>query len=160
MISPKILVAIARRWQKLAAIGRRRISMSKPNCEPCNKSTPSKGHFTVSTTDGRRFAIHLAYHNSPIVQELFKLSEDEYGLPSDGPITIPCEAAFMQLQFDGESTLTWAVTINPSARRDVVNQICKQTWNAAMQTEPSRAIIHAARVTQTVAAITLENSNK
>ncbi|KAL5984127.1 hypothetical protein ACLOJK_018235 [Asimina triloba] len=96
MISPKRLAVISRRWQKLAAIGRRRISMSKPNVEPCKKSTPSKGHFIVYTTDGRRFAIPLVYHNSPIVQELFKLSEDEYGLPSDGPITIPCEAAFMQ----------------------------------------------------------------
>ncbi|KAL5984128.1 hypothetical protein ACLOJK_018230 [Asimina triloba] len=60
------------------------------------KSTPSKGHFIVYTTDGRRFAIPLGYHNSPIFQELFKLSEDEYGLPSDGPITIPCNGAFMQ----------------------------------------------------------------
>ncbi|KAL5984125.1 hypothetical protein ACLOJK_018227 [Asimina triloba] len=96
MISPKRLAAIARRWQKLAAIGRRRISTSKPNVEPCKKSTPNKGHFIVYSTDGRRFAIPLAYHNSSIFQELFKWSEDEYGLPSDGPVTIPCEAAFMK----------------------------------------------------------------
>ncbi|KAL5984130.1 hypothetical protein ACLOJK_018232 [Asimina triloba] len=96
MISPKRLAAIARRWQKLAAIGRRRISMSKANAEPWKKSTPSKGHFIVYTTDGRRFTIPLAYHNSPIFQALFRLSEDEYGLPSNGPITIPCDAAFME----------------------------------------------------------------
>ncbi|KAL5984135.1 hypothetical protein ACLOJK_018237 [Asimina triloba] len=70
--------------------------MSKPNVQPRKKSTPNKGHFIVYTTDGRRFAIPLAYHNSPIFQELFKLSEDEYGLPSDGPITIPCNGASMQ----------------------------------------------------------------
>ncbi|KAL6000431.1 hypothetical protein ACLOJK_024127 [Asimina triloba] len=96
MISPKRLAAIARRWKKLAAKGRRRISMSKPNVEPCKKSTTSKGHFIVYTRGGRRFAIPLAYHNNPIFQELFKFSEDVYGLASDGPITIPCDATFMQ----------------------------------------------------------------
>ncbi|KAL6000430.1 hypothetical protein ACLOJK_024126 [Asimina triloba] len=96
LISPKRLAAIARRWQKLASLGRRRISMSKANVEPCKKSTPSKGHFVVYTGDGRRCAIPLAYHNSLIFQELFELSEDEYGLPCNGPITIPCDAAFMQ----------------------------------------------------------------
>ncbi|KAL5984131.1 hypothetical protein ACLOJK_018233 [Asimina triloba] len=96
MVSPKRFLTIARRWQKLAAIGRRRIPMPKANAAPCKKSTPSKGHFIVYTTDGRRFTIPLAYHNSPIFQEFFKLSEDEYGLPSNGPITIPCDAAFMK----------------------------------------------------------------
>ncbi|KAL5984118.1 hypothetical protein ACLOJK_018220 [Asimina triloba] len=89
MINPKRLAVIVRRQQKLATIGRRRISMSKANIEPYKKSTPSKGQFIVYTTDGRCFAIPLAYHNNPIFQELFKLSDD-------GPITIPCEAAFMK----------------------------------------------------------------
>ncbi|KAL6000429.1 hypothetical protein ACLOJK_024125 [Asimina triloba] len=96
MVSPKRLLNITMRWQKLAAIGRRRrprrrISMSKENVEPCKKSTPSKG--IVYTRDGRQFVVPLAYHNSLIFQELFKWSKDEYGLPSDG--TIPSNAAFM-----------------------------------------------------------------
>ncbi|XP_058100070.1 auxin-responsive protein SAUR67-like [Magnolia sinica] len=99
MINPKRLVAIARKWQKLAAIGKKRISMSRSDFtadwEACNKSTPNKGHFIIYTADGRRFAIPLVYHNSPIFQELFKMSEEEYGLPCNGPIKMPFHAVFM-----------------------------------------------------------------
>lgn len=55
--------------------------------------------------------------------------------------------------------LTCAATASPSARREIVNQICKQIWNAAMQVGPCRAAIDAANVTQHVTAITLA-SNK
>ncbi|XP_058099810.1 auxin-responsive protein SAUR62-like [Magnolia sinica] len=99
MINPKRLVALVRKWQKLAVIGRRRISMSRTDVtadsEACKKSKPNKGHFIIYTADGRRFAVPLAYHNSPIFQELFKMSEDKYGLPGNGPIKIPCHAVFM-----------------------------------------------------------------
>ena len=59
-----------------------------------------------------------------------------------------------------KSFLTCPATANPSARSDVVNQTCKQTWNAAMGVGPKRAAIDAARVTQNVAAMTLINSRK
>ncbi|KAL5984138.1 hypothetical protein ACLOJK_018240, partial [Asimina triloba] len=87
MVNPMRLAEMARKWQKLAAIGRRRITMPRTDVEAAGKqSAPSKGHFIIYTTDGRRFAVSLAYHNSPIFQELFRLSEDEFGLPSNGPI--------------------------------------------------------------------------
>ncbi|GMN38257.1 hypothetical protein TIFTF001_007497 [Ficus carica] len=38
----------------------------------------------------------LAYLKHNILRELFRLSEEEYGLSSDGPITLPCNAAFME----------------------------------------------------------------
>ena len=55
---------------------------------------------------------------------------------------------------------TWPATASPSARRDVASQICKQTWNAAMDVEPWRAASDAARVTQNVTATTLINNRK
>ncbi|KAL5984137.1 hypothetical protein ACLOJK_018239 [Asimina triloba] len=94
MVNPKRLAAMARKCQKLASIGRRRIT--RTDVEAAGKqSTPSMEHFTIYNTDGRRFAVPLAYHNSPIFQELFRMSEDEFGLPRNGPIMLPCDAVFM-----------------------------------------------------------------
>ncbi|XP_020254780.1 auxin-responsive protein SAUR68-like [Asparagus officinalis] len=56
----------------------------------------NKGHFIVYTSDAKRFMIPLSYLESSIFVELFKMSEDEFGLPSDGPITLPCDAVFME----------------------------------------------------------------
>lgn len=100
MISSQRLLKMARKWQKLAVIGRRRISISR-NCgsiesETCTKSVADKGHLFVYTVDGRRFMVPLGYLNSLFFIELFKLSEDQYGLACDGPITLPCDAVFME----------------------------------------------------------------
>ncbi|XP_058080631.1 auxin-responsive protein SAUR64-like [Magnolia sinica] len=101
MINPKRLVELARKWQKLAAIGRRRISISrtlsstKLDGRHC-KAVADKRHFVVYTTDGMRFVVPLAHLNSPVFKELFKMSEDEFGLPCSGPITLPCDAVFME----------------------------------------------------------------
>ncbi|KAL5984136.1 hypothetical protein ACLOJK_018238 [Asimina triloba] len=96
MVNPKRHAAMARKWQKLAAIGRKRITMPRTDVEAAGQqSEPSKGHFIIYTIDGRCFAVPLAYHNSPIFQELFRMSEDEFVLPSNGPIMMPCDAVFM-----------------------------------------------------------------
>lgn len=58
----------------------------------------------------------------------------------------------------GRSYITWPATANPSARRDVVNQTCKQTWNAAISVGPNLAANDAANVTQNVTAMTLINN--
>lgn len=55
---------------------------------------------------------------------------------------------------------TCPATAKPSARRDEVNQTCKQIWKAAIGIEPSVAALEAARVTHIVTAITLVNSQK
>ncbi|KAL5983615.1 hypothetical protein ACLOJK_017703 [Asimina triloba] len=85
--------------KKLAATGRKRISMPRPRAgvdgDACKNSASSKGHFIIYTTDGRRSAVPLAYHNTPIFQQLFRMSEDEFGLPRDGPITMLFDAIFM-----------------------------------------------------------------
>ncbi|KAA3482241.1 Auxin-responsive protein SAUR36 [Gossypium australe] len=85
MVSTKILIMMARKWQKLAAIGRRRIT----------SSLVDKGHFVIYTIDQKRFVIPLAYLRNTIFVELLKMSEEEFGLPSDGPITLPCDSVAM-----------------------------------------------------------------
>ncbi|KAG4209556.1 hypothetical protein ERO13_A03G207901v2 [Gossypium hirsutum] len=77
--------SLARKWQKLAVIGRRRIT----------SSLVDKGHFVIYTIDQKRFVIPLAYLRNTIFVELLKMSEEEFGLPSDGPITLPCDSVAM-----------------------------------------------------------------
>ncbi|XP_017187798.2 auxin-responsive protein SAUR67-like [Malus domestica] len=64
------------------------------------KSTTSnivseKGNFVVYTIDKRRFVLPLSYLSNHIFQELFKISEEEFGLSSSEPITLPCDSIFM-----------------------------------------------------------------
>ena len=97
MINPKM----AREWQKVAAIRRKRISLPRTHQDLdagyCSTSSVAdKGHFVVYTADQRRFMIPIVYLNSEIFRELFEMSEEEFGLPSDGPITLPCDSFFME----------------------------------------------------------------
>lgn len=55
-----------------------------------------KGHFVAYTVDHIRFMMPLSYLHNWILQELFRMSEEEFGLPSEGPIILPCDAAFME----------------------------------------------------------------
>ncbi|XP_052194283.1 auxin-responsive protein SAUR68-like [Diospyros lotus] len=100
MISTKKLIKMARKWQRVAAIRRRRISIPRAEGDVtsgCSSSSVAdRGHFVVYTTDQRRFAFPIAYLNHEIIRGLLELSEEEFGLPSDGPITLPCDAAFME----------------------------------------------------------------
>ncbi|MCD9559575.1 hypothetical protein HAX54_017625 [Datura stramonium] len=54
-------------------------------------SIVEKGHFVVYTTDQARFSIPLAYLLNEIIRQLLNMSEEEFGLPSGGPITLPCD---------------------------------------------------------------------
>ncbi|KAJ6739315.1 AUXIN-RESPONSIVE FAMILY PROTEIN [Salix koriyanagi] len=101
MITAKKLIKLARKWQKLAAIRRRRLTLpqtiSSLDSDDCGSSTAAeKGHFVVYTTDKKRFVLPLNYLNNEILRELFNLAEEEFGLTSDGPITLPCDATFME----------------------------------------------------------------
>ncbi|XVE48771.1 hypothetical protein DITRI_Ditri01bG0029200 [Diplodiscus trichospermus] len=101
MISTKILIRIARKWQKMAAIGRKRIASSRINQKMAGanraheSSVVDKGHFVIYTTDEKRFVIPLSYLGNTIFVELLKMSEEEFGLPSDGPIKLPCDSVVM-----------------------------------------------------------------
>ncbi|KAM3201150.1 hypothetical protein P3L10_033513 [Capsicum annuum] len=100
MISTKKLIKMARRWQKFAAMQRKRISFPRngSDAESCSTSSSAiveKGHFVVYTIDQARFVIPLAYLENEIIRELLNISEEEFGLPSGGPITLPCDSTFM-----------------------------------------------------------------
>ena len=88
MISTNKLIKMARKWRKLAAASKKRISWPR--------SVANEGHFVVYTTDGRRFMIPLAYLKSEVFIELFRIAEEEYGVTSSGPITLPCDSKFME----------------------------------------------------------------
>ncbi|KNA14559.1 hypothetical protein SOVF_106430 [Spinacia oleracea] len=88
MISTKKLIKMAKKWQRLAVASRRRISWSR--------SVADKGHFVVYTSDKTRFMIPLAYLDSEIFRELFRIAEEEFGVSRLGPIMLPCDSNFME----------------------------------------------------------------
>ncbi|XP_038693718.1 auxin-responsive protein SAUR68-like [Tripterygium wilfordii] len=68
---------MAKMWQNLALIGKKRISTTRTNAV----SAANRGHFVIYPNDQRRFAMPL----------LLKMSEDEDGISGDGPsVSIHC----------------------------------------------------------------------
>ncbi|KAK4369755.1 hypothetical protein RND71_009230 [Anisodus tanguticus] len=100
LLSAKKLIKMARRWQKFAAKQRKRISFPKNgrDADSCNTSSSfivEKGHFVVYTADQARFVIPLAYLENEVIRQLLNMSEEKFGMPSGGPITLPCDSTFM-----------------------------------------------------------------
>ncbi|KAF2559361.1 hypothetical protein F2Q68_00014673, partial [Brassica cretica] len=69
-----------------------------------------------------QFAFPLSYLSNSIFQELFKISEEEFGLPSGGPITLPFDSVFLEyliklieLRMDGDTERAMLMSIS-SAR--------------------------------------------
>ncbi|TMW95979.1 hypothetical protein EJD97_008107, partial [Solanum chilense] len=88
------------KWQKFAAMQRKRISFPRngsnaDNCSTSSSSIVEKGHFVIYTADQARFVIPLAYLENEVIRQLLHMYEEEFGLPSGGPITLPCDSAFM-----------------------------------------------------------------
>ncbi|XP_006660926.1 auxin-responsive protein SAUR36-like [Oryza brachyantha] len=99
MINPKRLVQLAKKWQHMAALGRRRLTAmgaTKDGNLRCSSSIADKGHCIIYTTDGERFEVPLAYLRTTVFGELLRLSEDEFGFTGEERITLPCEAAVME----------------------------------------------------------------
>ncbi|GMI70563.1 SMALL AUXIN UPREGULATED RNA 66 [Hibiscus trionum] len=97
MITSKKLIRMRRKWQKIASIGRKRNALTRTNKDmtAADHSVVDKGCFAIYTMDKRRFAIPLAFLGNCIFRQLLKMSEEEFGLPSDGPITLPCDSVLM-----------------------------------------------------------------
>ncbi|KAH7523431.1 hypothetical protein FEM48_Zijuj06G0010200 [Ziziphus jujuba var. spinosa] len=93
MISLKRLIAIARKWQKITGIGKIR-TISLPGMS--HGRLPHKGHFAVYSADKRRFVVPLTYLDCTLFRELLRMSEEEFGLPKDGPLTLPYDSASME----------------------------------------------------------------
>ncbi|KAK3037727.1 hypothetical protein RJ639_031098 [Escallonia herrerae] len=102
MISTKTLARMVRKWQNLVTIRRKRISLPRhiKNAKENSSGTQllaDKGHFVVYSEDVRRFVIPLVYlNNEEVLIQLLTLSEEEFGLPGDGHITLPCDAFLME----------------------------------------------------------------
>ncbi|KAG4163293.1 hypothetical protein ERO13_D01G163550v2 [Gossypium hirsutum] len=102
MVSTKELIKMARKWNKIAAIGRKRITSPRSNnpmmanADNSNKSSVvGKGYFVAYTMDKKRFLIPLAFLNNSIFQALLKMSEEEFGLSSNRPLTCLCDSVIM-----------------------------------------------------------------
>ncbi|XP_021903744.1 auxin-responsive protein SAUR68-like [Carica papaya] len=96
MISTKKLIKMARKWQRIAALKKKRISLPRESNGSNMPPVADKGHFVVYLADQTRFIFPITYLNNPVIRELFEISKEEFGLPSDGPITLPCDAVFME----------------------------------------------------------------
>ncbi|KAH0683215.1 hypothetical protein KY290_021804 [Solanum tuberosum] len=100
MLSAKKLIKMARKWQKFAAMQRKRISFPRngsdvDSCSASSSYIVQKGHFVIYTADQVRLVVPLAYLENEVIRQLLSMSEEEFGLPSGGPITLPCDSAFM-----------------------------------------------------------------
>ncbi|KAF9663349.1 hypothetical protein SADUNF_Sadunf17G0040600 [Salix dunnii] len=49
---------------------------------------------TLEIKDG--FFFSLRYLNNEIVREILRLADEEFGLPSSGPLMLPCDGEFME----------------------------------------------------------------
>ncbi|KAF6172495.1 hypothetical protein GIB67_007008 [Kingdonia uniflora] len=99
IMNPRSLLKMARKWHEVVVIGRGRIMLSRTGDiadDKRNKSVVDKGYVAVYTADENRFIVPLTYLNHDIFRELLRLSEKEFGLPRDGPITLSCDMVFMK----------------------------------------------------------------
>ncbi|KAL1565878.1 auxin-responsive protein SAUR64-like [Salvia divinorum] len=92
-----IRIDVAKKWREIAALGRKRISY--PEKIERSDRTPEvaeKGHFIVYASDGVRFSFPIAYLSCLIFRELLRMSEEEFGHPRNGPITLPCDSQLLR----------------------------------------------------------------
>ncbi|XP_052193879.1 auxin-responsive protein SAUR64-like [Diospyros lotus] len=92
---------MARKWEKVASMGKKRSALTvldnNETADTCKRFLmPNKGHFVIYTSDQKRLEIPVLYLENKIFLELLKISEDEFGLPRDGPIILPCDAVFIK----------------------------------------------------------------
>uniref|UniRef100_A0ACD6AQ96 Uncharacterized protein n=1 Tax=Avena sativa TaxID=4498 RepID=A0ACD6AQ96_AVESA len=97
MVSAKRLSQMIKKWQRVAAIGRKRLmGTAAKEVNECCSSVAVKGHCAMYTADGRRFEVPLVYLSTTIIGELLRMSQDEFGFTSDERITLPCDAPVME----------------------------------------------------------------
>ncbi|KAD3642122.1 hypothetical protein E3N88_31346 [Mikania micrantha] len=85
-MTPKKIMKMVRKW---------RVEALKSGYIKRNDSKTYKGHFVVYATDKIRFVMPLRYLNNVVFLELLRMSNDEFGLPRNGPITLPCDSMLM-----------------------------------------------------------------
>lgn len=83
MITSNNFIQMARKWQKQQKKG-------------ILRTKAEKGHFVVYSMDNSRFVVPLVYLKNNIFRELFKLAEEEFGLSSKVPLTLPCDSTVLK----------------------------------------------------------------
>jgi len=102
MISAKRLFQMAKKWQRMSALPRKRLtSMPAKETEASfgtsSTAMVSKGHCVMYSADRWQFEVPLAYLGTAVLGELLRMSQEEFGFASDGGrITLPCDAAVME----------------------------------------------------------------
>ncbi|CAE5958812.1 unnamed protein product [Arabidopsis arenosa] len=122
MMNTKKLLKMAKKWQQRAALSRKRISFERSVATTSSSTPAEKGCFVVYTSDKIRFAFPISYLRNSVFQEVLKISEEEFGLSSDGPITLPFDSVFLeylikliQRRMDGDTEKALLMSIS-SAR--------------------------------------------
>eukprot|EP00258_Populus_trichocarpa_P007865 XP_002312927.3 auxin-responsive protein SAUR64 [Populus trichocarpa] len=146
MINLMRLVKFTKKWKKLAAPERKRISIPRSGEDENtdnNDRLPvaNKGHFVVYTVDQRRFEFPISYLNNNIFRELLAMSEEEFGLPRTGPITLLCDAMFMkyaaslmQRNVDKDMEKALHIDISSSGR-------CSLSFHSLLQEQSSQQLL-------------------
>ncbi|XP_008653056.1 auxin-responsive protein SAUR36 [Zea mays] len=102
MISTKRIAQLAKKWQRMEALGRKRrlawgTAAAAKKADRCCASVASKGHCAVYTTDGARFEVPLACLGTEVFAELLHMSREEFGFAGGhGRILLPCDAMVME----------------------------------------------------------------
>uniref|UniRef100_A0ACD5XZ28 Uncharacterized protein n=1 Tax=Avena sativa TaxID=4498 RepID=A0ACD5XZ28_AVESA len=96
MAAAKRLAQLAKKWQRIEALGRKRLVVTTKEDEGCCTSVPAKGHCIVYTADGKRFEVPLVYLSTAVFGELLRMSQEEFGFSRDGKITLPCDATVLE----------------------------------------------------------------
>jgi hypothetical protein len=105
MVSPKRLAQMAKKWQRMAALGRKRLTQTTTTPkgaaydECCTTSSMAmKGHCVVYTADGGRFEVPLPYLGTSVFSELLRMSQEVFGFEGGdgGRITLPCDIETME----------------------------------------------------------------
>ncbi|XP_068340369.1 auxin-responsive protein SAUR64-like [Pyrus communis] len=134
MLSPKKLLKYAMKWERRAFMERTAIAYPRGGGRNIVRSNmvSEKGTFVVYTIDERRFVLPLSYLSNHIFQKLFKMSEEEFGLSSTEPITLPCDSFFMNytisfvkrrcLTIDTEKALLNSIASNSCSMNSSLHQ--------------------------------------
>ncbi|RCV12785.1 hypothetical protein SETIT_2G295900v2 [Setaria italica] len=123
MISAKRIAQLAKKWQRMAALGRKRLAWGTAASKEAGEcstsvSVASKGHCAVYSADGARFEVPLACLGTAVFAELLRMSREEFGFAGGdgGRITLPCDAAVVERGASAELEQAFLSTMATSCR--------------------------------------------
>ncbi|KAK1633041.1 hypothetical protein QYE76_007356 [Lolium multiflorum] len=98
MVSAKRLTQLAKKWQRMVAMGRKRITQTTTAKRAAKEAVAVKGHCVVYTSEGERFEVPVSYLGTAVFGELLRMSQEEFRFRGgdDGRITLPCDATVME----------------------------------------------------------------